>query len=699
MEKNNNYKNKLTALLEAISEMTDQDLEAARAVISAIGKDPDAIIEKSLKRLDLIRKYHGSRPEGAATIYVLALEGNTIIITSTLTRNGILNIDEVYALESGSYTWNTGSLQIRERMIPLTFSFHLGPGNATAIPYVTIRGKKHLIDIRQLPVLKSIGYFIIDNILYPLDTDTIAYASEILELLSDQHTLSLKDTLHFFAERADTPWAEFVPEEFNISQIANNELYSGQTGLFVGNLYPYQQQGLQWLKYCCINKIGGILGDDMGLGKTAQTIALIAWLIETELLENVLIVVPSTLIENWRREMAFFTPSIIPYIHHGNDRTGSPKRLRQEKVIITSYSLMVNDQFVFDKITWGLILMDEASLIKNPDSERRKAIAAIAADVKIVMSGTPVENSLIDLWSLADVVNPGYLGTRGDFSSRYMRKDLSNLQDLRNTVSRIMLRRKKEDVLENLPERIDIHQVLVQNDREILIYEEERLNLVARTSLPDLRIEKNILQQIQEMRQYTTHPYLPDRKQLATASIEELKQQSVKFARTMELLTEIRDREEKVLIFTEYLDMIDAFARTLPEHFRCKVFTIDGRVDTPLRQPNIDLFGAEEGFSIMVLNPKTAGMGLNITPANHVIHYTRQWNPALEEQASARAYRNGQTKAVNIYYLYYAGTIEEVIDNRLKEKKQLSGEVISETDTGTDMAFYLNALAKSPIIK
>jgi SNF2 family DNA or RNA helicase len=164
----------------------------------------------------------------------------------------------------------------------------------------------------------------------------------------------------------------------------------------------------------------------------------------------------------------------------------------------------------------------------------------------------------------------------------------------------------------------------------------------------------------------------------------------------LELLHEIAVKKEKVLIFTEYLQMIDTLKRILEAHYHLEVLTIDGRIPMADRQNNIDRFSEKEGFAIMVLNPKTAGMGLNITAANHVIHYTRQWNPALEQQASARAYRNGQKKGVNIYYLYYADTIEETIDERLRSKMMLSGEVITETETD-NMQEYLNALSKSPV--
>jgi SNF2 family DNA or RNA helicase len=364
--------------------------------------------------------------------------------------------------------------------------------------------------------------------------------------------------------------------------------------------------------------------------------------------------------------------------------------------------MIINDQYLFNKIKWGAIILDEASLIKNPNSERRISLSGIDADIKIAMTGTPVENSLIDLWSITDFVLPGYLGTIESFTAKYIKRNIeqtlseSDLISLRNDVSFIMLRRKKEDVLDSLPEKIDIHQALQMNENEGSLYNTERESILSKIGTEN---SANVLTLIQNLRQYTTHPLLLTADSLGTADLTTLKLTSSKFSRTIEIIDEIKARKEKVIIFTEYLQMIDAFKRVLQEHYSLEVFTIDGRVDISERQNRIDQFSANSGFGIMVLNPKTAGMGLNITAANHVIHYTRQWNPALEEQASARSYRNKQRKNVNVYYLYYVNTIEELIDARLRAKSALSGEVITETDNEISFDEYINSLSITPIIK
>ncbi len=561
---------------------------------------------------------------------------------------------------------------------------------------------KRIITLNDVRYVIENNYLIKDGELISVSNDSIQFAELLLKNLNETENVALLFSLELFSKRENNRFLKFSNQQINIKEILECDLYSGNSSLFIRDLYDYQKEGLKWLQYCSLNKIGGILGDDMGLGKTAQIIALVSWIIERKIFKNILIVVPSTLLENWKREFMFFAPSLKPYLHHGAARSGSIELLTNESIVITSYSMIINDQYLFNKIKWGAIILDEASLIKNPNSERKISLSGIDADIKIAMTGTPVENSLIDLWSITDFVLPGYLGTIESFTAKYIKRNIeqtlieSDLISLRNDVSFIMLRRKKEDVLDSLPEKIDIHQALQMNENEGLLYDNERESILSKIGSEN---SANILTLIQNLRQYTTHPLLLKANSLGTADLPTLRQTSAKFARTIEIIDEIKARKEKVIIFTEYLQMIDAFKRVLQEHYSLEVFTIDGRVDIYERQNRIDQFSANGGFGIMVLNPKTAGMGLNITAANHVIHYTRQWNPALEEQASARSYRNKQSKNVNIYYLFYVNTIEELIDARLRAKSTLSGEVITVTDNELSFDEYINSLSITPIIK
>jgi SNF2 family DNA or RNA helicase len=722
MDKKKSHAQKIANLVEALANLSGQDIDEAKIVLESAGKDPESILETGLKKLEELRvKY---RRENSLNTSNAARRNNTLVLAKCPSdiidlipfsvANRVLNADDVYKTFVRHQQFDGisfGDLKISNSVNALTFSklvrtiefeITVGAEYADVRPLIASLTNSVKIGLDELDVACETGYLIQSSNWYPIDKESLIFSSEIRKSVDAELKMSLKDALYYFSKRHIYQWIHFHEEELSLKPILSSEKYSARSDLFVRNLYEYQNEGLQWLLYCCLNRIGGILADDMGLGKTAQIIALLSWIVERDFFKNNLIVAPSTLLENWRREFEFFTPTIAPYIHHGDGRTGSISELGRHKIVLTSYSMAINDRYLFDKIDWGLVVLDEASLIKNPDSERKSAVSNLSAEVRIAMTGTPVENSLTDLWSIGDFVNPGYFGTRQEFAKKYIRKNIettletSDLIALKKEASFIMLRRKKEDVLQMLPEKIDIHQALEMNPEEALTYESRREEIL---SLANNGASGIAFKLIQDLRQFTTHPLLGDSIELRASGLTAMQGASVKFSRTIEILDEIRSNGEKVLIFTEYLDMIDAFSRILSTHYGIEVFTIDGRVETQTRQLNIDRFSELPGFGIMVLNPRTAGMGLNITAANHVIHYTRQWNPALEEQATARAYRNRQTKGVNVYYLYYVNTIEEVIDVRLRSKQALSGEVISITEPELSMEQYLEYLSKSPIKK
>jgi SNF2 family DNA or RNA helicase len=289
--------------------------------------------------------------------------------------------------------------------------------------------RERALTLVELQYILRNHYLIRNKELISASEESISYARTILNKVFDTDKLTLQYALELFSKRQHIQFVKFLQKEINFQEILECEKYSGNSSLFTRELYSYQKDGLKWLQYCCLNKIGGILGDDMGLGKTAQIIAVIAWAIERKTTDNFLIVVPSTLIENWKREFQFFAPSLKPYIHHGALRSGSIDVLLRENIIITTYSMIVNDQYLFNKIKWGAIILDEASLIKNPLSERKISLSDIDSDVKIAMTGTPVENSLIDLWSISDFVLPGYLETQELFSKKYIRRNIEQTID------------------------------------------------------------------------------------------------------------------------------------------------------------------------------------------------------------------------------------------------------------------------------
>lgn len=430
----------------------------------------------------------------------------------------------------------------------------------------------------------------------------------------------------------------------------------------------------------------------MGLGKTAQVIAVVCETIEREPDSRFLIVVPNPLLDNWIREFAFFAPSIAPAVHYGQNRHGLASSLVGYQVVITPYSTMTSDITLFEDLTFRLILFDEASLLKNPSSSRSLAARRLISDVKIAMSGTPVENSLIDAWALSDLVFEGYMGDRKSFSDAYVNNDIrdtleSNLTELEQSLRQITLRRMKKDVLGQLPAKQDIHIPVTAGDEERRGYEA----IISAMKEDADNGGGGILPLINRLQQYTAHPALIDSS--IKTDCNSLIATSAKLELVMMQLEKIRESGEKVIIFATFRGVIDLLKSAIREKFKIDAGVIDGRTPNENRQPLIDHFSVTDGFSVLLLHPRTAGMGFNITAATNVIHYCRQWNPALEEQATARAWRNGQKETVNVFYMFYANTIEERIDERLRLKQELSERVVSVTsDKETDKQIMLNYL-------
>jgi len=611
---------------------------------------------------------------------VLDIEGGRIFIESD--RKSFPQIEEIFAFKNKSddicgvtagdvkTTARVSELKFRKR--PFSAKYRLEKG--TILPLL----EDTVLHENAVTTFIEYGYAVLDNKVYtclPEERDLFVMVKEA------DNPKSLLRAIAALKEkgRLESEYDQVIRE---LITTPISDLETANTNVFPNKLYNYQREGVQWLLYCYLNNIGTILADDMGLGKTAQIIGLIAECNERDLLKNTLIVVPSTLIENWKREFEFFYPSIKPYVHYGTLRTGLASELEKYKVVITPYSIMTNDIEMMVELDLDLLVFDEASLLKNPQSERTQSAKRLQSSSTIAITGTPLENSLKDLWSLTDLVFSGYLGPLEEFSTRYIGRDIhatlaGNLESLEAHVRQIMIRRLKVDYLDELPERIDIPQPIEMNDAEREYYQK-----VIDTIRNNRNDKGAVFQEIIRLQQYTAHPELLSESKCY--ELAHLKGVSAKFCRLFELLDQIAERNEKVIIFANHHEMLDILKGAIEREYGKKVFQIDGRLPNEERQPEIDTFSAQEGFSVLVLNPKTAGMGLNITAANHVIHYSRQWNPALEEQATARAYRNGQKKAVNVYYLFYCNTIEDVINERLGLKRQLSERVVVVEDDKTE---------------
>jgi len=446
-------------------------------------------------------------------------------------------------------------------------------------------------------------------------------------------------------------------------------------------LFPYQKTGAAWMEYMLKNCHGCILGDEMGLGKTLQAIALLQE--QKNRNGKCLVIAPVSLLDNWKNECGKFAPDLKVLLHHGAHRTGNPKVFDNYDVIVTSYGHAVTDNLLFGQREWDLVVLDEAQNIKNPQSARAKGVKNIPSDARLAVTGTPFENHVTDVWSLTDFVLPGYLGSRGYFET-LVSDDISGAKVLEPVLSSVMIRRLVKDVAQELPEKVVIPQPLSMSDAEADAYEQARIDMQKDgvTSLPA----------IQKLRMYCTHPEIYD-----DGIAGDPAKWSVKYQRTCEILDEIFAREEKALLFTSYQKMFDIFMKDIPARFGIPVDFINGTTPVSDRQKKVNNFNSLNGSGLLVLNPRAAGTGLNITAANHVIHYNPEWNPAVEDQASARAYRRGQQKTTFIYRLYYIGTVEEIINDRIERKRNMADTAVVGSDgTSADMRDIVDALAMTP---
>lgn len=535
----------------------------------------------------------------------------------------------------------------------------------------------------------DIDQVIVGSRWYPLATGALDHVNQQLGRTGAKpgRALSLRQYLELRKMAGSEDWIEDgtgegkppVPAE--LEQRTEEALVS-----FRGNLYPYQRDGWRWLTYIWQEGLGAILADEMGLGKTIQVIALLASP-ERDAAAPSMIVAPTTLLENWRREIGKFAQGLRVIVHQGADRSGDYRTLCDADVVITSYETVVRDSSMFAMIDWRIVVLDEAQAIKNPDTKRTQAIKALRRRTGIAVTGTPLENRVRDLWSLTDFAIPGYLGNLEDFESRFV-NDQTGAADLEPLVSPIMLRRMVADVATDLPERLTIPQAIGLSETEAARYEQVRQETLAEYGA------SGHLVALGRLRMFCAHPMLIEQ---ADWSLNEA-MAFTKTRRLVEIIDEVFARRQKMLVFTSYNRMAALIVRIVRERYRAYAAAINGNTPVPDRQKTVDMFSEEAGPALLALNPRAAGAGLNITAATHVVHYNLEWNPAIEDQASARAHRRGQTRPVTIHRLYFATTVEEVVNDRLELKRDLSGAaVVGVAGTENDRADVARALRISPV--
>ena len=473
-----------------------------------------------------------------------------------------------------------------------------------------------------------------------------------------------------------------------LKNLNNTDAYYQPNNL-KATLYPYQRIGFKWLQLITDNDCGCILGDDMGLGKTIQVISLLLERKDSKKAPS-LVVAPLSLLENWKREINKFAPDLSVQIHHGPKRTGRYKDLLPYDVIVTSYGAAVSDLSLFTMINWDLLVLDEAQNIKTPDTTRTKTIKLIPHRSSIAVTGTPFENHMTDLWSLIDFTIPGCLGTLQQFMSEYP-DDIYGAEKIEPLLTAVMLRRKVADVAQDLPEKVVIPQALVMESDEAIRYEDVRLELSKSVAGGGISLAS-----LTKLRMFCAHPFLVSDSSFMSSG--DPAKHSAKYRRFCEIVEEIIEQNEKVIVFTSYIKMMELIKEDISYRFGIPVDCINGKTPSQHRQGIVDAFYKRPNSAMLVLNPRAAGVGLNITAANHVIHYNLEWNPAIEDQATARSFRRGQDKTVFVHRLFYAKTVEELVNDKIYNKRIMSdAAVIGSSGTEDTRSLLINALGISPL--
>jgi SNF2 family DNA or RNA helicase len=474
---------------------------------------------------------------------------------------------------------------------------------------------------------------------------------------------------------------------------------------FNGVLRPYQKRGYSWLAMLSKLGLGACLADDMGLGKTVQTLAHIQRLRAAGERDPVLLVCPTTVINNWRKEAERFSPDLKVMLHHGNERhrKGAFKKAAGgSAVVLTSYGLLHRDQETFASLQWAGIVLDEAQNIKNSETKQSKAARALHAKWRVALTGTPVENSVADLWSIMEYLNPGWLGNKTSFRELFTMPiqrygDAYATAQLKKLTGPFILRRMKTDktIITDLPDKI------VQKEFCTLTREQATLYQAVIDSLSDtldgsegIQRKGEMLAALTRLKQICNHPahYLADG--------SALERRSGKLSRLVDILVETRSRGESTLVFSQFAEMGALLRKALEQRFGEEVLFLHGGVPRKRRDGMVERFqNGHDAPKVFILSLKAGGTGLTLTNANHVVHYDRWWNPAVEEQATDRAFRIGQKKNVQVHTFVVAGTLEERIDELIEKKQDMAERIVGSGEqwlTELSNRDFLELISLSP---
>jgi len=479
---------------------------------------------------------------------------------------------------------------------------------------------------------------------------------------------------------------------------------------FRGTLRPYQIAGYSWLSFLSQFGFGACLADDMGLGKTIQFIALMLREKQQRRRRKApsLIVCPMSVVENWRKEIERFAPSLKVMVHHGQKRLSGEEFIdeaAEKDIVITTYGTVLRDQGVLRAINWRAIALDEAQNIKNPLAKQTKAVKSLKADYRVALTGTPVENRLSELWSIMDFLNPGYLGRLKEFHNRFVvpiekYRYRERARVLRGITGPFILRRLKSDpnVIRDLPEKMEMKVYCNLTSEQASLYEavvDKMMKKIEGAS--GIKRKGAVLSALTALKQICNHPalYIKDGSPLPG--------RSGKLARLTEMLEEVLAEGDRALVFTQYAEMGMMLRHHIQETLGCETLFLHGGTGKKQRDAMINRFQNEErGPSVFILSLKAGGVGLNLTAANHVFHFDRWWNPAVENQATDRAFRIGQKKNVQVHKFITAGTLEEKIDAMIEQKMELAESIVGTgedwlTELSTDRIREIISLSRDAV--
>lgn len=464
---------------------------------------------------------------------------------------------------------------------------------------------------------------------------------------------------------------------------------------FKGQLRPYQEKGYAWLAGLRRQHVGGCLADDMGLGKTVQAIAYLDYC-KSQPADPLpgdlafegpsLIVCPTSLVSNWKHEFHTFSPNLSIYVHHGGSRLQGEAligRLKQSDVMITSYAIFTKEAPQLGQIYWKSVILDEAQAIKNPHAQKTQALRPVRTAHRLVLTGTPIENRLEELWSIMDFLNPGYLGSLERFRKQFIRpvekkNNSSKAGQLTKIIQPFLLRREKTDkkIIRDLPDKIETKKTCFLSKDQASLYQ-SFVNRLAKNVAAAGGIQRKglILSTLTKLKQVCDHPSLVlDQKNDG--------KKSGKLQLFFDLLDPLFSNDEKVLVFTQYVQMGKLLLEKVRNRYPdATVLFLHGSLSAEQRENMIRQFqSGGDGKTLFILSLKAGGVGINLTEAGYVIHYDRWWNPAVEEQATDRAYRIGQNRNVHVYKLICEGTLEERIDQLIERKKELQKQILGQSD-------------------